>query len=34
MPEGVVSSRSTNLTSARSPKGLNFISVPPLVFGL
>src|SRR5687767_13024333 len=30
MPEGVVSSRSTSLTSARSPKGLNFTSLPPL----
>src|SRR3712207_5207374 len=34
MPEGVVSSRSTSLTSALSPRGLNFISLPPLLFGL
>jgi hypothetical protein len=34
MPEGVVSSRSTSLTSALSPKGLNFIYIPPLVLAL
>src|SRR3712207_622801 len=32
IPEGVVSSRSTIWTSARSPRGLNFISLPPLIF--
>src|SRR3712207_3244090 len=31
IPEGVVSSRSTIWTSARSPRGLNFISLPPLI---